>query len=177
MTRGSDGLNDAAATQLFLALRRPVRHYLFGILNDPAEAEDLTQEAFLRLHSELLKGGEIESIRAWVFQVAHNLAIDHQRRTRLLDQLDNTAWEQKMHPGPGVEERLMRKHVRRHIAAMLGRLSARERRCVELRAEGLRYREIAGMLGIGITSVENYWARAVKKIAASLEGPPLAGCG
>jgi len=169
MPIGDYELDGAAAVgQLFLVLRRPLHHYVLRIVNDVAEAEDLTQESFLRLYGELCKGTRIENVRGWVFQVAHNLAIDRQRRISLLEQLDAVHWEQKAHPGPTLEQHLIRKRRQERMASALARLSPRERRCLQLRAEGFRYREIAERLGIRITSVENYCSRAVKKISHGL---------
>lgn len=159
-------------TDLFPAMRRPLYHYLARILHDADEAEDLLQETFLRLFGELLEHDGIVNVRAWMFQVAHNLAIDRRRRTSLLDRLDREQWEQKAEPSPDPEQRLLHSARRQHISAAISSLSPRERRCIELRAGGLRYREIAELLGIGITSVENYYTRAVKKIAKLREGAP-----
>src|SRR5580693_4500528 len=67
-------------TKAFELLRDPVYRYLFRVLENSEEAEDLTQEVFLRLYAHLHKGHTVANIRAWVFRVAHNLAIDRQRR-------------------------------------------------------------------------------------------------
>jgi RNA polymerase sigma-70 factor (ECF subfamily) len=52
----------------------------------------------------------------------------------------------------------------------LSLLSVQERRCLELRAEGLRYREIAEALSIGSSTVETFLARAIRKIVKQLDG-------
>src|SRR3984893_6810424 len=67
-------------TKIFELLRDPVYRYLFRVLDNPHEAEDLTQEVFLRLYMYLHKGQTVTNIRAWVFRVAHNLAIDQHRK-------------------------------------------------------------------------------------------------
>jgi RNA polymerase sigma factor (sigma-70 family) len=70
------------ATRLFVALREPVYLYLARVLRDAAAAEDLTQEAFLSLYSTLHKGTRVTDPRAWVFRVAHNLAINWHRKVK-----------------------------------------------------------------------------------------------
>src|SRR5258706_12501244 len=74
--------------EIFELLRDPVYRYLFRVLENTQEAEDLTQEVFLRLYSYLHNGQTVVNIRAWVFRVAHNLAIDQQRRQVVLGPLD-----------------------------------------------------------------------------------------
>ena len=91
-------------TKVFELWRDPVYRYLFRILNDPANAEDLTQEVFLRLYSHLHGGGGVANVRAWVFRVAHNLAIDHQRKKVHLEPFDAPAWYQAPDPAPCAED-------------------------------------------------------------------------
>jgi RNA polymerase sigma-70 factor, ECF subfamily len=63
---------------LFARYRRPVHRFLCRLLSDSAVAEDLTQEVFLRALGARYQADERE--RAWIFQIARNLARDHARR-------------------------------------------------------------------------------------------------
>jgi len=63
---------------LFARYRTPVYRFLHRLLGDAAAAEDLTQDVFLRALGADYRAGEHE--RAWVFQIARNLARDHARR-------------------------------------------------------------------------------------------------
>jgi RNA polymerase sigma-70 factor, ECF subfamily len=63
---------------LFARYRTPVYRFLHRLVRDAAAAEDLTQDVFLRALGAAYQAGESE--RAWVFQVARNLARDHGRR-------------------------------------------------------------------------------------------------
>ena len=63
---------------LFARYRTPVYRFLHRLLGDAAAAEDLTQDVFLRALAASYAAGEHE--RAWVFQIARNLARDHARR-------------------------------------------------------------------------------------------------
>ena len=66
--------------QLFELLRDPLYLYLKAAIGDAAEAEDITQETFLRLYRELHGGRTINNVRFWVFRVAHNLAFKERER-------------------------------------------------------------------------------------------------
>jgi RNA polymerase sigma-70 factor (ECF subfamily) len=133
------------------------------VVADPSEAEDVTQEAFLRLYTELEENGGIGNPRAWVLRAAHNLAIDHCRARRNLarfdegDQVDPAAHD-------NVEAVMIDQERHENFRSFLSDLSPQERRCMELRAGGFRYREISGILGIQISSVQTNLTRAVKKL-------------
>lgn len=160
-------------TRLFEALRDPVFRQALRVLRSPAEAEDVTQEVFLRLYGEMRAERKVENPKAWLFRAAHNLAIDRLRgrqHTQSWEESDDSeSWKAVADPAPSVEERLAEVQNQERVRALVSGLSAQERRCMELRAEGLRYREIAGVLGVRITTVETYLARAVKKLMGKID--------
>ncbi len=158
-------------TELFELLYEPVHRYVRGITGAQAEAEDLAQEAFLRLYTCLQKGQPVGNVRAWVFRVAHNLAIDHLRKASHLEQAVPEVWqlnEARPDLAPNAEQRLLEQEQRQRLRRALLRLSPQERYCLDLRAEGLGYREIGEVLGISISSVNTFLGRGVKKIAGEL---------
>jgi hypothetical protein len=89
-TAGNRSALRQKVTQVFELLRDPVYRYLFRVLDNRDEAEDLTQEVFLRLYAHLQKGNPVANVRAWVFRVAHNLAIDQQRKKGRLEPLESS---------------------------------------------------------------------------------------
>jgi len=158
--------------EVFLALREPVYRYLYSTLGNRADAEDLTQETFTRLYHRVSRGDAIENYRAWVFRVAHNLAVDSWKSARR-DGADPLVLDaaRLQSSDPGVEadilerERISARQAR--ISSALKRLSPQERQCLELRAEGLRYREIAEVLGVQVPTVQTFLTRAIAKMAGS----------
>ena len=62
-----------------ITLRDPVFRQALRVLRSPAEAEDVTQEVFLRLYGEMRADRKVENPKAWLFRAAHNLAIDRVR--------------------------------------------------------------------------------------------------
>lgn len=156
-------------TQLFEELGRPVLRYIRGFVRDGAVARDLTQEAFVRLCAELRAGRNVTDARAWLFRVAHNLAIDEQRRLRVREShesgLDPTDVPFALSdPAPSAESELLRRERHGWLRGALQHLSAQERRCLYLRAQGLRYREIAEVLDIRIPTVVTFLTRAIQKL-------------
>ncbi len=144
--------------------RDDVYRYLVMLGLDPGEAQENTQEAYLRLHTAMSKGEAIRNPRAWVFRVAHRLALRARTRGRNL---------RPLHPEleallPGRERTpeagLLQKEQMMRLTAALGDLSPQQRHCLHLRAEGLRYHEIAETIGIGVSTVGEFLSRAMTKL-------------
>ncbi len=151
-------------TRAFELLRDPVYRYLFRVMENRSEAEDLTQEVFLRLYIYLHKGQTVTNARAWVFRVAHNLAIDQQRRRIQFEPMDSDGLEQACDPSTGADQRLLDREQHRKLRDALTSLSTQEKHCLELRAEGLSYKEIAGILDIRMPTLVKYLSRIIKKL-------------
>ncbi|MEW5978322.1 MAG: RNA polymerase sigma factor [Acidobacteriota bacterium] len=155
--------------EAFQLFRDPVYRYLTGLLRNRDDAEEMTQEAFLALFGHLKKGKSVANYRAWVFRVAHNLAINHQKRPSLVEAADEATWERlsrgRVDPFPDSEQQLLVEEKHKRLQAAMACLSTQEKNCLNLRAEGLRFAEIAEVLGIRISTVETFIDRGIKKIA------------
>ena len=159
---------EARVTELFKMLHRPVLRYVLAILGERGTAEDVTQEVFLRLYVSLRRGEDIVHIRAWVFQVAYRLTMDVMRSTRKVEFVQDDVAVLVFGSMPDLcanpEENLLENEQRNELLAAFHRLSPQERNCLNLRAEGLSYGEIASVLGIRSSSVGNFLARGICKI-------------
>ncbi|HUI77195.1 MAG TPA: RNA polymerase sigma factor [Bryobacteraceae bacterium] len=151
-------------TRLFEDAREDVYRYLLTLGVYPPQAQEATQEVFLRLYTALRKGEEIRKPRAWIFRVAHNLGIDIRTRqdTELpyAPELDFRHAGHRANPEQQLAER--ERTIRFH-RAMEG-LSDQQRRCLFLRLEGLRYSEIADALGISASAVGEFLRRAIERL-------------
>jgi RNA polymerase sigma-70 factor (ECF subfamily) len=156
---------EQVVNEAFVTLRDPIYRYVFAAVGNPGDAEDLAQEAFIRLFRDLRKGHTIENVRAWLFRVAHNLVIDFIRRSPVPERFEGPAYERVTEevpdPSPNAEQQIVGEASRQRL---LRHLTLQERRCMELRAEGLRYREIAEVLSLRIPTVQSTLGRAIKKI-------------
>jgi RNA polymerase sigma-70 factor (ECF subfamily) len=152
-------------------LRTPVYQYLAATFGDPAEAEDITQETFLRLYVHWASGKTIADnrLRSWIFRVAHNLAIDRTRSTKFIQELASEEYRlavlQAPDGGRDPEETLLDRERFSAVRNGLALLSGQERRCLHLRAEGFCYREIAEILNITSSSVAEFLRRAMRKMS------------
>jgi RNA polymerase sigma-70 factor (ECF subfamily) len=163
-----------AVSRIFERLRLPVYRYLCASFGSPSRAEDVAQEAFLRLYQALRRGERIRSERAWVFRVAHNLALNLIRGDRFLEPLDEVGWEQlvggREDPDPGPEQGLIERERMARLRSGLVQLSRQQRQCLLLRVEGLRYREIAEILGVNTSTVAEFLRRGVRKLMKEVHG-------
>src|SRR5581483_12256140 len=115
--------------------------------------QEAVQEVFLRLYTSLKKGEKIESMRGWVFRVAHNYGLKVRARQVSEEKFD-PAFESRMAGSAENAERdlLERERMTRLNQAVEG-LSEQQKRVLFLRMEGLRYPEIASTLGISASAV------------------------
>jgi RNA polymerase sigma-70 factor (ECF subfamily) len=155
---------------VYESLRSPVYRYLAATFGDAIDAEDITQETFLRLYVYWSNGRAIadDRLRSWIFRVAHNLAIDRERNSKFVQELDSephlSAIQQLPDSGRNPEETLLDEERFKSVQNGLALLSRQERHCLHLRAEGFRYREIAEILGITRSSVAEFLRRAIRKL-------------
>lgn len=149
---------------LYEANRDGVHRALLAAGLDTGKAQEMTQEAFLRFYVVLRDGGIVENARAWVYRVAHNLAIDAMaREARELDLSDTLAGTLR-HRGSGAEKDLIEREWRSRFETAVARLSTQQRLCLELRAQGLRYQEIAEVLQIRPSTVGEFLRRAIRQL-------------
>ena len=146
--------------RLFVERRLEIYAYLVSLGVRPEEAQEMTQESFMKYFVALRDGQSIENPRAWVYAVAHNMAVNLRLRGDVL-------------AGPiATRETPETLALERERLAVLRTaiedLSPQQRSCLHLRAEGFRYREIAGILGINPSTVGEFLQRAVKRLRKAI---------
>ena len=130
-------------------------------------AEDLVQEAFGALYVRLREGNRIREPLAWVTKTVHNKICRAWNKTQQQAEQSIPRAELEALPQPADAFGGNRDTARPHLEGFLSRLSPREREVILLRAQGLRYREIASQLGISGNSVGTLLLRAMRKMRAA----------
>lgn len=131
------------------------------------QADEVIQETFMRLTSELLKNSSIENVPGWIVRVAHNLAIDLLKREQgPVVATESAAFiiGNRVDPALSPEDAYAKKEQSRRMTNALSTLNPQHRQCFQMRAQGLRYRDIGLALGIS----EQRAAFVVKQVAVRL---------
>jgi RNA polymerase sigma-70 factor (ECF subfamily) len=149
-----------------------VRRYVRSCGIAPDVTDDVVQETFVALFQHLRKGGARDNLRGWVMQVGYRLALKH-RRSEYRRQRWQRPWasdaEAVSDPAAPADDVCASMQEGRRLRAVFRALPERDRQCVALRAEGLRYRDIANTLGISLGAVAKSLTRAVARLAVVVE--------
>jgi len=141
----------------YAAHRTELLRYVHRLTRDVHLAEDVVQDAFLRLWRE---ERQVENPRSWLYRVCTNLVRDHVRRA---------ATRERRAPPPSDEvaespdEVLERAEAVRTVRLALSRIGARDREALLLREAGFKYAEIADVIDVRTVIVPTLIARALKR--------------
>lgn len=157
--------------RLFDLLRNRLLRYLIALGLDPQDGEEVIQEVFLALFQHLREGKPRENLRGWIFRVAHNLGLKrrHASRERVLAESEESLAAQQPDPGLNPEERMAARQRQEDLLAVLRALPEQDRCCLRLRSDGLRYREIAEVLGISLGAVAASLGRSLARLSRADE--------
>jgi RNA polymerase sigma-70 factor (ECF subfamily) len=148
-----------AFTSLFELYFQSVYNYALSLSNDPATAEDLTQEAFIKAHTHLPGFKPPWNFRSWIFRTTRNLFLDLIRGRHEADSFDDIP--PMAAPGLSPESRVMAGEGARRVRRALERLSVRNKEVLVLReVHGLSYAEIAEVLDTTQPYVKTLLARS-----------------
>ena len=150
---------------VFARLHPSLFRYLHRLTGEQDVAEDIAQEAFVRLLRQSLPEAEV---RPWLFTVATNLVRDRARKSERRQRLLMSAPDLVTRP-PLPDEDVERAERRQAVREALERLPERDRQLLLMREEGFKYDEIAQVIGVASASVGTLIARALKKFVAEYE--------
>ena len=174
----SDSSTVQAFDEIFEAYRPPIYGYLRRLSQDPAQADDLTQEAFVRVHRGLSDFRGDSSLKTWLYRIARNVFLDHSRRASTRREEANLPLESPSgtyvnrpdeaspRPDQAADRNEMSECVRDHTRA----LPDSYRDVLVLRdMQDLKNQEIADILGISLATAKMRLHRARTKLRESLE--------
>jgi RNA polymerase sigma factor (sigma-70 family) len=174
---GLDAVSDNAPRfqpieELFAALESPLLSYALRFLTDRALAEDVVQEAFMKLHVQF---DDVREPRKWLYRTVHNLALNQQRQAKKVVALE-VNWESQPHiaketsdPEPLPDEQIIRWEGIGLVRLSLSALDERSREVVRLKFdEDLSYKQISERTGLTAGHVGYLLHHALKTIAAEL---------
>jgi RNA polymerase sigma-70 factor (ECF subfamily) len=163
----------ASVEAAFLALESPLLRHARRFSGSEDMAQDLVQEAFLRLHAEF---GAVREARPWLYRTVHNLALNHRRnanRLKPLEDPDNSkppASQGLVDSRPLPDEQAARREGIDQVRLGLDALPERDRELLALKfQENLSYKEISARTGLTVGHVGYLLHHALKALAAELD--------
>jgi RNA polymerase sigma-70 factor (ECF subfamily) len=161
---------DAAAgfvEELFAAHHGEIYAYLIRMLRDPELAADLTQDAFVKAYRNYDTLEKAENARAWLYQIAHRVALDHIRRQKIVRFLP---WTGESHgAAPSTERLVMDAHLSSDMQRALERIPERQRAALLLaELHDLTGLELAAALGVSHVAARALLTRARESLRQAL---------
>jgi RNA polymerase sigma-70 factor, ECF subfamily len=141
-----------------------VRRFLRDVLRDEGQADEATQETFVRAHGRLATLRDDQRLRPWLLGIARRVWLEEARRRRPRAEL-----EEIVDPAPSPRGELLAAEQVRVFRAALGLLSGDRRGVLLLQLDhGLSYDEIASVMGMSAAKVRNELHRGRQELRALL---------
>ena len=157
--------NREALEQLYLAVRTSVYGLALSYLKNGHDAEDVTQDTFVRVWEYALSYRPQGKPLAWILAIAKNLALMKLRSSEKSNFLSSDEWESLAIDSPTITA-----EDREVLLAAINQLSDQERQIILLHAvSGLKHREIASLVDLSLPTVLSKYHRGLKKLKSILE--------
>lgn len=161
---------------IYIAHESELLTYARKLVHDEETAQDIVQEAFMRLHSV---HSTVNHPKAWLYRTVHNLAVNHNRHTGKVVQVqfspdkwekDGTNLEDQTDTQILPDERVVRTEAIAIAKSCIDKLDERSKTLVRLKfEEGLSYKEISERTGLSVSNVGYILHHALKQIANDLK--------
>jgi RNA polymerase sigma-70 factor (ECF subfamily) len=165
----------SAFRELVETYKRKVYGLAFEMTRNHADAEDISQISFMKIHRSagLIQPGR--GLSTWIYRIVYNTALDHirKRQSSPREALPSNVSGQPVFdppdPGAGPEKAAEDVCLRRRIDEALSKVSERERTVFILRHyHDLKVREIAESLGVSLGAVKSYLFRSMRRLQKEL---------
>ena len=181
MPESTDEASEADETsptlsELFVAMEGPLLAYATKLMHTRNDAQDLVQEAFVRLHAHF---DEVRQPRAWLYRTGRNLAFNHKRKHGRVVLFDPSGQDEGYSREPTDEETLPDERIERMEAVgmlmiCLDRLEEDVKALVKMKfVEELSYKEMAVRTGLKVGNVGYKLHHAIKFLADEMESEGL----
>src|SRR6478609_8659433 len=165
--------DDRAFECLYERYHRRIAAYIYGMVNDYARAEDITQDVFMSALRRMRETDRSIAFKPWIYEIAKNACIDQFRRSKRAEEVSYDAEEglgaadygRLVTTGPTPDAAVDQKMSLDHLCGAFGGLSETHHEILVMRElEGLSYREIGERLGMSRPSVESTLFRARRRL-------------
>jgi len=172
--------DESAFAYLVQKYRRPMVGFLYRLCHNPAAAEELAQEVFLRVYRSRSNYEASAKFSTWLYRIATNLAVNHARdtrheRTEVTVRLDEPDQETGITPDLAdesltAEEQILKRERLAAIRSKVNALPERQRMAVIMhKYQQMDYREIAGVLKLSESATKSLLFRAYETLREQLK--------
>ncbi len=166
--------NEDLFAVLVARYEKPIFNYVYGMVRQRQDAEDLTQEAFVKAFFALKTYKDSFEFSTWMYRIARNVCLDYFRRQKVRSffSLNTPVGEEEedelgdfLPSGKDPEEDVLEGELLEEVSRAVGKLPLKFREVVVLRyVEELSYEDIAQILGVPTGTVKTYLHRAKVKL-------------
>ncbi len=166
--------DEKAFETLFEKYKRPVFNFIFYMVKNRAEAEDLAQEVFLKAYFKRASFEGRSSFKLWLLAIARNACLDRIKKPKFTwlpweskgrSQEDHALSETVPSPEPTPEQTLEKKEESGRVAGLLDKLPEQQRMALFLsHFEGMAYQEISEVMGCSLAKVKVLIYRAKTRL-------------
>jgi RNA polymerase sigma-70 factor, ECF subfamily len=151
-----------AFERLFLEKYSAIVSILFRLTGDRTRAEELANDAFLKLHSQFSHLREDSNPAGWLYRTTLNIGIDALRANSRRLRYEREAGRQmlQLRRAANPLDEILRAEKRDRVRGILALLRPVQAKVLILRHSGFSYKEVAGILGVALGSVGTMLARA-----------------
>ncbi len=144
---------------IYLEFDAKLRNFILGRVSDPDMAEDILQDVYLKIHSNIDRVQDSEKIESWIYQITRNAIIDYYRRARPQEELPESL------PALQEEEPDAVADLAPSVYEMLNCIPEKDRQALTLtEIQGLTQAEMADQLGLTVSGAKSRAQRAREKL-------------
>ena len=151
---------------------KPIYNFVYKYVGNSQEAEDITQEVFVKVWRNLKKFDQQKSFKTWIFSIAKNTAIDSLKKKKVIpfsefenEYGENTILETLADPAPLPQELLEQQGMAQILSSAMDKLVPKYRMVLFLRYnDHFNFREIAESLGEPLHTITSRHRRALVKL-------------
>lgn len=154
---------------------RMVYSVCFRMIGNKEEAEDVTQDVFIKVFNSINTFREDSKLSTWVYQITVNTCLNRLRRKKAINFLSLNFWEDEKGENEMTaesltpKEELEKSEIQKIVQDAINTLPAKQKSAIILsRYEELPYKEIAKIMGVSLSSVESLLFRAKENLAKKL---------
>jgi RNA polymerase sigma-70 factor (ECF subfamily) len=164
-----------AFDQVYKLYSHKLHSFIFKILKNEAEADDIVQEVFVKIWESRNKLGDIKLFNSYIFTIAYNNSIDLIRKrinnNKYLEHLRNSSI---IYTTPTSITEIEYSELNNQVEKLISNLPERQKQVFLLHKQtGLSYPEIADQLGISKNTVENHMVKALKYLRQNIDNTHL----